>query len=157
MQEQQAKEVKYVAASYAIVALGYLAMTAMAIGAVGGLQSILQNFDIVGGTLLLLVGLFLLNLLLALGSWRVLHFSLLKQRLFLGAAVAVAAAAVINDVLGWWRWYQGMLPPDIADIASAAVIAGAMLALGYVFLAFSLARLISTFNKRFQSTPRPLG
>lgn len=80
----------------------YLAMVAMLIGAGGwqGLQLTLQNFDIVGGTLLLLLGLFLLNLLLALGSWWVLNFSLLKRRLFLGAAVAVAVAVVINNMLG---------------------------------------------------------
>jgi membrane protease YdiL (CAAX protease family) len=113
MNTAQMKEAKYITAGYAILALMYLAMATMLLGADGwgGLEQAMQNIDIIGGTLLLILGLFFLNLLLALGSWRVLTFSLLYRRLFLSAAIVVAVVVVINNIPGWWRWYQGTLPP----------------------------------------------
>lgn len=142
MNTAQIKEAKYVAAGYAIFALMYLAMATMLLDSGG-----VQNIDIIGRTLLLILSLSVLNLLLALGSWRVLTFSLLRRKLFLSAAVAVAIIAVINNIPGWWRWYQDMLPPDIGPVA---VVGGALVALGYVSLAYSLARLVLTSNKRLQ-------
>jgi hypothetical protein len=150
MNSAQAREAKYVAAGYAILALMYLVMALMLVGVSGlnGLEQVIQNIDILGGTLLLMLGLFLLNVLLALGSWRVLTFSLLKRRLFLGAAISIAIVVVLNNIPGWWRWYHGALPPDIGP---PAVLGGALIALGYVFLAYSIARVVSTSNKRLQA------
>lgn len=136
------------AAGYTIFALMYLAIAVIFLSAGGwrGIDEVFQNMDIIGGTLLIIFGLFSLNLLLALGSWRVLSFSLLTRRLFLSAAIALAIVVVINNIRGWWRWYQGTLPPDIGP---AAVIGGTLVALGYVYLAYSLAKQISTSNKSF--------
>ena len=150
MDTAQTKESKYVAAGYAILALMYLIMASVLVSAGGwhGLEQAMLDFEIIGGTLLLILGLFVLNLLLALGSWRVLTFSHLKRKLFLGTSIAVAIVFVINTIPGWWRWYQGALP---ADIGSAAVVGGTLVALGYVLCAYTLAKLVSTSNRRLQA------
>jgi hypothetical protein len=149
MDAAQTKESRYVTVGYATLALMYLTMTGMLVSASGwhGLEQATRDFEIIGGTLLLMLGMFFLNLLLALGSWRILTFSHVKRRLFLGASIAVAIIFVVNLIPGLWGWYQGALPPDIG---SAAVIGQTVVALGYVLCAHSLAKALSTSNKRLQ-------
>lgn len=139
MREAEEKEAWPIVAGHSTLALMYLAMTIVLVSATGwkGLQ---QNLDITGEPFLLLFSLFVLNLLLALGSWRALRLSRLKQGFLLCIAIGVAVVSITNNALGWWDWYQSSRP---ADIGPAAVIGGALIALGYVILAYNLVRLIS--------------
>lgn len=135
------KDVKFVAAGYVMYALMYLAMATILLSATD--FEIFQNLDIIGGTLFLLAGGSVLNLLLAVGSWRVLTLSTWKRRLLLGSAFGVAVVLIVNSAHGLLRWYQGTLPTDIGP---TAVTGGTMVTLGYVFLAYSLQRIVATSN-----------
>jgi len=135
------KQVKYVAFGYVIYALMYLAMAAILLSA-GGFE-IFHNLDMVGGTLFLIACGCLVNLLLAIGSWRILTLSIWKRRLLLGSAIGVAIVLFVNSLLGLWRWYHGTLP---TDLGSTAVTGGTLVTLGYVLLAYSLVRIVTTSN-----------
>jgi hypothetical protein len=141
------KEVKYVAAGYAIYALMYIALAAILLSASGGFH----NLDIIGGALSLIAGACLLNLLFAVGSWRVLTLSIWKRRLLLGGAISVAVVLVVSNLLGLWRWYHETLPTDIGP---PAVMGGTLVALGYVFLAYGLMRIVATSNTSFNPDAR---
>ena len=138
------KEEKYVAFGYGIYALMYLAMAALLINAAR--LEIFQNLDIAGGALFLLASGFLVNLLLAVGSWRIRSLPIWKRRLLLGSAIGVAIVLFVNSLQGLWRWYHGALP---IDLGSAAVTGGALATLGYVLLAYSLVRIVATSNTSF--------
>lgn len=85
-----------------------------------------------------LLSMSVLTWLRAFGSWWVLRFSVLGQMLFVSAATAVAAVAVIGNVVDWWGLHQGTLP---AVFGIQAVVAKALLAFGYVCLAATLLPL----------------
>ena len=135
------KEEKYVAFGYVIYALMYLAMAALLFNAAG--LEIFKNLDIVRGTLFLIASGFLVNLLLAVGSWQIRSLTIWKRRLLLGSAIGVAIVLFVNSLLGLWRWYHGTLPTVLGP---TAVTGGALAALGYVLLAYSLVRIVATSN-----------
>jgi hypothetical protein len=142
------KEVKYVAVGYAIYAVMYLVMGVLliSVGGWGGLQQLSADLEIIGRTLFLITSAFLMNVFLAVGSWRVLSLPAWNRRLLLSASIGLALVIVMNNIPGLWRWYQGILP---ADIGPPAVAGGVLVALGYVFLAYSLIRIVVTSNTSF--------
>ena len=153
MDDARTKESKYVAAGYAIFALMNLAMVGIFFGAIGwhGLEQAAQDLEIVGSTLLYMLGFFVMNSLLALGSWRLLTFSYLKRTIFLGASITVAIAFVVTAISDWSRWYQGTLPPDFGLVA---VVSRTLGALAYGLYAYILAKVISISKKRLDAAPR---
>lgn len=132
---------KPIAAGYAIMALFYFTVGCMlfTVGGWHGLDQAMQNLAITGSTLLMLIGLIALNLLLAIGAWRVQALSFLKQRLMLAISVAIALAFLVHTILVLWRWHDGALP-----LATGAlpVLSGILFTAAYTYSAYSLFRLI---------------
>ena len=135
---------------YLIYSLMYFAIFVMIVDAVG-IEGIQQNIEMLWDPIVLVLGLALLNSLLAFGIWRIPTFSYMKKRILLITSIAISVIAVLANASGWWQWYQGGAP---GGINLTAIIAGSFGALGYALLAYGLAKYMATSNQALQRTSR---
>jgi hypothetical protein len=149
------KKARHIAAGYAIMALLFFGMCVVLLGAGGwhGLGQVMRNLAVIGKTLALVFGLFVINSLLALGSWRLLAFSPRIQKLVVVAASALACVAVVNNLVGWWRWYTNAVRLP-SETEPSAMGGSTLLTLAYALSAYSLVRLLSELNRQRGGTTK---
>jgi hypothetical protein len=150
------KEVRHIAAGYAIYSLMFFGVGGFMLTLMGshGLSQFLKNLEIAGGTFLLFLGGGLINLLMAFGSWRVLSYKGWKKRAVLLAAVGIAALFVLSNLTGLAAYVMGRRSMELGYIQ---VVSPLFITAGYVLLAALLVRTVLISNKVRQPTEEGSG
>jgi hypothetical protein len=145
------KEVRYVAAGYAIYSLMFFGIGGFILTLMGwrGSSRFFENLEIVGGTLLLMLSCGVINLLMAFGSWRVLSYKGWKKMAVLIAAVGIAALLVLSNITGLVAWAMGRRSMELGYIQ---IVSPLVITAGYVLLAGLLVRTVLISNKARQPT-----
>jgi len=135
------KSVRQVAAGYGIFGLMFFVMAAIWINSLGWAQAIhavRENGDaryVMG----LLCALGLLNVLLAIGAWKVFSLRRWLRYALLVVCIAIPAYLVVSDVVGLIDIY---FRRPIAHSNTVQSLAALALAVGYVLQAWSLVRAV---------------
>jgi|GEM_PF-5773561 len=150
------KEVRYIAAGYAIYALMFFGGGVFMLTIVGwhGYSQFFKDLEIIGGTLLLMLGGGVINLLMAFGSLRVFLYKRWKRNAILFGAVGIATILVLSNLIGLIAWIQGASPKELGYIQ---IISPLVIAVGYVLLAASLVRTVLISNNALQPTQTTRG
>ena len=130
------KKAKLVSFGYALWCVGYVAMFAILVGISG--PETFRHLEVVGGVLLWLIGLFLVNALLSLGAWRFLVISPHKRRFVLAIAITVACIYFALLLFAMWRLARGSLAPEIGF---SNILMFSLIPLAYSLSAFGLFRV----------------
>ena len=152
MEEIHRKKRKGITAFYSIVALMYLGIGGMSLSVLrpSGYKELIQGLQIMSDLLFVIAAVFLVNLLLAIGSWRVFKLSPGGNKFLLIGAIGVAIICFAMDAGGWWKWFIGTTPKDMGWSAQAA---GLFLTVGYILSAYRLVHIVQTSNKLSEPTP----
>lgn len=100
---------------------------------------ILETLAIIKSTLLFLFFAMSTNVLLAIGSWKLLSLSTGLKRLLLTVSILIPTILIVRIIPSLWHWYQGSLP---AEIGITQIMSSSLLAIGYVTLAYGLTKLV---------------
>ncbi len=140
------RQARSIAAGYVILALVFLAIGHAVLGAGQwqGLEQARHSLTLLRGTLAPLVALTLLNLLLAVGAWRLPALSPAWQKRVVGLGLAAAGIMALNSITGWWQWYHATALPGRA---SSAATGSTLLTLAYLLSAYHLARLAAAARR----------
>jgi hypothetical protein len=139
-------EVRYIAVGYAAYALMFLAIGGIIFSYAEwtGFQQFLEDLEVIGETVLLITGGFIVNTVMAVGSWRMLSLKGWKRRVILFGAIALAAVFALNIIMGIiTAWTRGYL---VLELENIQFISSLGLAIGYVLLAVLLVRTVLIFD-----------
>lgn len=114
-------------------------------------HQLLEDIKIISGTLLISLAGVVLNAFLAVGSWKILAYKGWKKNSVLFFSVGIAAFFVVSNVIGLVALTNGK---QSLEIDYSQTISSALICLGYVYLAVSLARIATFSNKAPQLTPK---
>ncbi len=139
------KERKGLAIGYSIYALLYVGIAGILLNRIfssmgwHGIDDLLEILTMMKSTLLFLFCAMGTNILLAIGSWKLLSLSTWLKRLPLTVSILIPTMLVVRIIPGFWYWYQGSLP---AEIGITQIMSSSVLAIGYVTLAYGLTKLV---------------
>jgi len=143
MPESQARELKWIAVSYGIIAAVWLCIAIFVVHAAEWRIANRTFISALGGTMLMLLLAFVVSAGLAFGAWR---FQTLSQRwraAVLSIAVIVAAVFVADVARAGWLLLQGRqlaLPGMPREMSLSAMSGNILLTIGLVMNAIQLVR-----------------
>ncbi len=109
---------KGIAVGYVIYGLMFIIIAGMLsiVGGWRGFDDFLQRLEIMGTLLLFLVAAFCLNILLAIGSWK-LHALPKSGRIsLLVVSIIIPCLLLLRNIHGFWLWYKASLPEGTGNL-----------------------------------------
>ncbi len=141
------KRVKSIAFGYACFALMWLTFLCFILYIMGwdGFKLAIEEPALISDTLIYIAAMVLINGLMAVAIWNVIHMSKKKKRLLIVFSFSFASVYVIGLLYSLWKW--AAMETSNWFTPQYSVIPLMVLTIAYGYFAFKLKRAISFSNK----------